>query len=1563
MNNNDDTKIQSDMTYTYINTIDEFINNIFDILNNILSSKQNELLKYLHNIIKKKTIIDIEPIIKLINLIITDVNKKISQDWATINKYLIGKNKEHILQIIDNYIYIYIFIYLSYFIDIKIIRYLLIKIKKINNYELNANNIAMIINYSELIKDILLIVDNIDNIKKIQTLSFYNAEQVITFMNSVGIEFIKEHFMKSNNKYQHNILKNIIFKKIYIYQDKINIFKLIEQSELEQSEFIYIHIIDSIIDEIDYSTIENLFISGNYKHNIAEFMYDMLINYENEITTQLQTDTKINQLFEKNILIPITDEFLRYHKDIESYDKNVGTSKIITTEKVAQKNNTKIKYIVTKINQVIDLNSVSHKKNNLVQTEINKLFYPSMLYRKAVIINEIEELQIINKLLKQGKQTISNNEYYSELISFRTYPYLNFKDFSNYGFSFKPTETITTIRNCNFEYKNELTYPTQYNNYLQIRTASSNNTVNIVGVAINPNALINTYRHLDIFTCIKLNNTYQINEKQQNGYIHTIKLLKEQLLHDLNYKLLLYWIFDKKYDKITLNKYENLSQLNFEEYFKYLLSNIYDELIVITYEKIINIINVEKSLNLFKINNIIRNISNQLLDITTTSYYNDILLYSYQSKLKKNNILLYDINENIIPGLNKELIKIPTYIDTQTTQPIIVIKKHDFLIGKKEEEENPLLETALCQHQLTWNVILMYKKKDPNKFIQQLYEFIKKYVIENKDNEYICKSCFQYVDINKYIYDTFDSDISNVAISVSLEADLENIFEYEKYTKGIKNMDKMIERIAYISNMQFLLGNDITNKHKRQNIIKNTIDLITVQLSNYDLSNVHMRKERLESVHKLYGINKELSIYFVFPMDNSIFSFSSTDIDKFKRYKYNNIIAYFVFLMLCDITNINIMQFNYDKLLNYEIFDKHAIKLFDGLLIRINNSNDIKPITNYKLLCFVIYYLSTMIIKFNFWFFDNQKLKSKKNTIHPVLQQTVIHTIVDLINSILEINTRKTKNYIYEYIATKFFIKLHKLYDNNSSVDVIKHIYSILNKSTNISNNIIKHKKTLIITNDNSSTYGNKQIKTHLAYYNVKSLIPDYNIIYYIGIDNVNNIFKKYYTDTLEKIYKYYDLFGNKRMHPLLSIESNNLEKDVKTISKIIYSKYNQYSNYNDHLNKIVLSNVDYATNYKTKFDKINIVDVVDTLIKSMEKIIGVDININNNNIYLKKTVYIIDHDYLGHTKTTKTILFDSDNIIKFIKNDTFLKMDIYQYFDKSQNIYIYYHGTQLFLLGYKHVNNEYTAVSSNCYLKINHSIQHNLLLLGHSHLNYTIDSTNSITNITDIIRQRITNLKNCIKEFQTIVYQLKNKYTQFTNSSTHLLLKQFKNKFINLNYYLDGERIFAEWKDIIDSIYVIPLKSNSNIELDANTLSATKFIKYNNSDNMLLYYLCSQIQQFININAEPSNQSKLIIFISSIINVLSEQYLLNDTIFRNNEIKKFNLLLTNFVSVSHCSADDCIDNSTSSTLSDDAITAIANENEDMKEQLDAIDIDLELDADITDDSDDGMLMIREADD
>lgn len=1559
---------EDNINFAYINSIDIFIDKSIDTLNDLIKGeiKINQIDKLISGLHSKLDYTDL-------NVVLTD-EKTIKVIKDTISKYF----------------YLYCLLRLAFINNIDEIRDLLIKQEKIGKFVLDTNNIYLVIYYATMIIDINLIIKNMNDLTKVPDIQ--KKTNALNFLNNLGQDFVTEIFIKNNKSYKHNVLKTIIFREIYKTTDMPNIIKLIELEELSKAEFTYIDIVDSLIDEIDYDTIEKLFSSKDTRKDMAEYMYEMLVDYETKFDTQtVSQEQKINELFNNNILIPITDEFLRYHKDSERYEKNVGTQKIDPRERTSKKDNTKIRYIVTKINKLIDYHNIKKKGDKNSIEELNKLLYPSLIYRKVVIINELEELSIINKIINQGKHAMENNEFYSDLISFRSYPYINFKDVNKYGFQFKFDNTKLALRYCNFEYKDAEKFPMQYKNYIQTRVAPKDNYVNIVGVAINPVHLDDPLRKKETATCIKLSGTTDISNGK-NGYMNTLKVIKNLVNNDVGYQMMPYWIFNKNNDKIKMKTYENLSQMNSEEYFKFLISKIYDELISVTYERIINKINQNLDLTLFGTKEIINSIQNSLITIYNSNYYNDVLSYIYYRKFSLSNLPLYDKNENKIPGLNSKLIKIPTYKETEKKEATILIKKQEFLTGVAEEEIDELIESSLCQHQITWNLINIYKKKDPNKFNQALFEFIKKYVTENKDKEYICTSCYQYVDVKKYMHDSFTSSINNVALSVPLEANLENVPEYEKYSKAIKNMDKIVEKMAYISGVQLYLGNNPTNKYRRQDIIKYTIDLILLQNLNYDTSNINMRKERLESSYKLYGVNKDLSNYFIFDMDNNLFTYSSKDTDKYKRYKNNNILGYIVFLILCELNFGQIIQLNYDKLVNFTIFDKFAISLFDGLQIRINNGNDVRNLSNYKLLCYIIYYFSGMIIKFNYWYTDNQKLDSKGNMINPLLQKMIIHTVVDLINSILEINTRKNKNYIYEYIATKFFNKLNNIYSNNVSKDIIERLSSINDKKIEVVNNKIRIKskdQSLILSLEKQheiSSFGYNVKQALPGKYFINSYTKDEKILDILGIKGLEQITMKQYKNTLEKIYKIFNEDGSKRG----TILSNVSNLDIKILEKHANSVIKVEIHRNKESNKLIeiklkaiekeyLENVEYQENLKKSFNK-DLFVVIDTVISEMENVIGKNININNANIYLNKTVYIINHDHLGNTRNEPIIFTDHENKLEFKKDEPYFKTDVYYFIDKARNITNYYDAFNLYFLGYKEMNKDYIQVkNSNKYLKINHSIKTKLSLLGHSKINYEVspeikDNKYKLFDFTsNVIRNRVHNLKNIIKEFQTIIYQIKNKYSGY---GINPLVKQYIDKFKSLVYYnSEGDRIFENWKYVVDSIFMNNLKSNINIELTTKSLSdksnvfylnANKIIKFNNNDNLLIYYLCQQIQEFININKDQYNQTKLVYLISSIINSLFDQYNLAETIFMNNEVRKFNILLTN---ISYTDKDvDTLDitNLTEggedvdeSKLTDEQKQKLEDENEDNKETDEGMDLDLDMDMDTADDSDEGTEMIQ----
>jgi hypothetical protein len=237
----------------------------------------------------------------------------------------------------------------------------------------------------------------------------------------------------------------------------------------------------------------------------------------------------------------------------------------------------------------------------------------------------------------------------------------------------------------------------------------------------------------------------------------------------------------------------------------------------ITYQSILTEIEKYNELDVITIKNIIKELETTLVLIPRQSMkYAEISKLIYYIKTEAE----ADIKDHIENRIDIDFIKLPIILKEKIKIHIINISKKELL--EKKIDDNDMYEGHICQHTISWNNIIRLRKTNPNKFNQELFSFIKKYVIENKDKDFVCKSCYQLIDLRKYTNETF-SNSDTIIISNSLETELETIREYEKYSKSIKNMDKIIEDFEQITVDNELLQDirymDYYNAHRFGNWI------------------------------------------------------------------------------------------------------------------------------------------------------------------------------------------------------------------------------------------------------------------------------------------------------------------------------------------------------------------------------------------------------------------------------------------------------------------------------------------------------------------------------------------------------------------------------------------------------------------------------------------------------------------------------------------------------------------------------------------------------------------------
>ena len=230
---------------------------------------------------------------------------------------------------------------------------------------------------------------------------------------------------------------------------------------------------------------------------IARDLYE-LVNDSNRIIPISTTDSKNNDLLGlNNMVIPIVDDFLRYHRDSERLEteeekgfippvstnnaKNIQLALLYQQRK--KKENTKAQLIVNKIDAISDYYSDNVRNNDTLRNDIKRYFQGPLSYRKAVLHNYLDEVKVMNKIINQGRRAMEENEYFLELIQIISNAYFNFKDFQNYGTALGLTNEnpINMLRYSNIEYQNQLS-----NLEVDMRTGINEAIVNLVGLAIGP---------------------------------------------------------------------------------------------------------------------------------------------------------------------------------------------------------------------------------------------------------------------------------------------------------------------------------------------------------------------------------------------------------------------------------------------------------------------------------------------------------------------------------------------------------------------------------------------------------------------------------------------------------------------------------------------------------------------------------------------------------------------------------------------------------------------------------------------------------------------------------------------------------------------------------------------------------------------------------------------------------------------------------------------------------------------------------------------------------------------
>jgi hypothetical protein len=1468
-----------------------FISNIDNYLDKIIDKF------YEHNLKKEifKNFSKDENFVKYQNEIINNVKNFINTlNKKELNNIISNKdNIDYILNIVKRYCMFYTYLGLSYYY--KNSRDLFItniietsKNQKDSEYQIvnffNSENNSKIINFYSIIKNLLELREfkTIERIKITLNNNPIKYNDTINFINELGEDYVEKYiFIKDNF---HNIIKTFIFKIIYLNEEKVEITKILNEENDKDAEYKYIDIVVAKNEKIiDFTILKDFINLDDDIRGKTEDFYDFLLEYKKAQQFNISSTKKIIEfLFDNKMLIPITEDFMRFHKNNYKYEKTEGKTR----------DDTKIKYIINIVNKVRNFHSKTYKTNPKLKVATKELFFKQLAERDAILYNALEENNIISKL--RDTQT-TDAEYIIDLENINKYIYLNYKDLSKDGFKLRTENTVQGIRYSSIKNKSKL----------ELRMGSSDNPVNVVGVIFNP-----SNRQLECFNKKDIRDIHDIDKNGFNGFM---KILNEKF--GSNQKNLYYWLFNNEKDIVNINEYKNLSNSDSSRYVQILLSEIYPTYLKLLNKKILKEIKNNKP-DIHTIKEIIRkyknNINNAGLDINfSKSVLNQVIDLFYEDL----EIDIDELDNKLLEQQNKT-IKIPTSNKVKEVDDKIIVGLKEDKIDLEEIKIQPI-----CHHYVKWTNLSRIPKKRSDELNQAVFDFVKQYVRVNEIGLYVCKSCSETLNLKKYVYEgTYVPELDTfMTTNLATNQKLENIPKYSKYTRTIRNIEKNLEKICGLLNINYYIGNTPVIKLRRRTVIKDVIDLILIHTK-------YLRKQPKDRIIKAsenYGINKDLTNLFFFELKDDIFLTSAEETDYYKIIKFNNIISYLVLIILADLNTGQILSFKEDKKCNFYLFSKIKDIMFSNLFFRVSKTEKI-PVIKIEGFAYTLFYFSCMLTNNNVWLWDYNK---KENNIF-VVQKLFIHTMIDLINTLFEANFRDKKNYFYELIVNRFKQRLKSIYNDNNLLLTIKKESSNKIKVKDGKVTYVTKKDKIININDiNENNYylyekidcgvevgildkfkkteklllfdklsNCEDGKFHKFSFNKdkKDLICDLCKKSYSELNNnktfdkvdkeKGKLLKLIYLRNLGEKYcisgKIHDIDENNKCrkcglnmnerkytnNELFKLE-NNLKENIneefqKSFNQI--KKYKQIKKNKKDYIKDVIENLNKKYQKNTE-GKIN--NYINDFIDFLKNKVGSKVNIMNKNIFLDKNKYILDIDLYGN-KLKKPIELIGENNIEY-KFDKYFKKNVIIIKDNINRATLYFDEITKIYLGYSK-NDKYEKIKNNFSLKIEYSIKNMLELLGLTNVNYNINYTDynyskmsldelnnhKIKIINDIIRARVFNLRQIINNINSIIDKVKFKKSNDSMNVLNVLVKQFQQQIdkINLDSGDGSKKVFKHLSVINNNLNINKVDNNLDIKITSNYLNILFLQEINNLDSKLLFYLIYNLKRILEYNENKTN-------------------------------------------------------------------------------------------------------------
>lgn len=1446
------------------------------------------------------------------------INSFIQSFFDSLDKSLIDKitnsprNIEHIRDIIKRYLAYYVFLTLAYYypgtnkeFSNNLIQYSRLQERSnviIRNFFDTANNYS-VIKYYKLIKDVsrLIMMTEIE-VAAIDKIAYASAFE---FIEDLGQDYVDNYLLQIKDGVvsvnEHNLIKTIVFKLIYQNQDRTRVFEILAETEEENLEYTYIDIVVTDASVIDVNSLSKLFTGKAYASAMAHILIDLLTQDEPVLPS---IDANNNNLLALPIVMPIVDNFLRYHQ--ESYKTEAETNRsalplfennaqnvreLLLQQKRDKNSDTLAQIIINNVDIVSEYYSPAVQNNPDAKSKIDKLFKNIFQTRKAVIHNYEEEVAVVHKLKSHGKFTDEMRESFLEMNEILNNAYFNFRDFSGYGTKIilELERSISVLRYANIEFPSD-------NEFLDVHSVLPEKTINLVGLAIPPitNLPVMCHRRRDLV------NIREFGENGFESFLNLMKLLwidtiefngkslwhNHRNLKDPRYSKVIYWIYDPSKDTYDLDHYENSKAFDNQDSIKLMNSILYTRLDQMLRERLHTLVAKNKNIRFQQMLSLLHQYvhRNRLSNVQIDKY-----LDQYQRSKTLTKTPPIEITRES-PPIYRPIKQTPKpyaeidFVDPTNPQPFVVFKEKTDADGAR---------SVRCGHEVEWNRIYRLKNTDINAFNNSMSLFVDKYVTKTTMLDFNCKLCGMMLPVEQYVKDAvYDNETETLQSQyIPDTTPLQEIDGYQNYAVLIQRLDHMINnRISLITGTNLFQGKDTSKLVYRKILVKNIIDIVLLH-NKINMAKNTPQNVRAEYFRKNFGVNPNRDEIYFFDLQNEFDEEKGAD-----RLQFHNVLLYLMLCYMIELTGSQIIGMEYDRESSIFYWLRYGPRFFEGLRIRTNKTDtETVPITNYPVLCYLIYSFGYLFYKSRLWYVPDVV----PNKINVAVMSHQIHSMVDLINSII-MDASRHDNYVYNLISSKIFSHMNKEFSDLSIIELLKQRQS---KYDNRPDAIAKKEERYLVDIVMSpAVLSARHIPSTFA---APFTYRDYSQSMYVITDDFTdyticpngefrrfrpincpdkptgeNRFDVYFDRIMLKTAKTRRCLSGK-LHDFHQGKCNNCGREIDAAytkadidelitnmmtmeEKSAKADYGKAQALDQHIQEKDSRDAKLLETIKPKTVSENIASIVSQFSSVLDPAADLGYSVP---FFLDKTVYIIDHKYTG--SKIDPIYLDSEKVI-FQANQPHYKTDVYYYTDNKADVTVYYDAISKLMLGYKPKHKDYVNNDQGGhYLKINPGVKDKLALMAWPTQFLTIEDQ-AASSLDGLMRNHILSLKRAIDTFCYVLSQTKNDKHAIDSISAKYRILDFKET-----------KHLAEWGKIRDLFVYEPVTMDSIPEyIDAHVLN-----RLDKTGAAMYTWLHSMIHALL-----EANKARKPILVELFIAIINQIYEENNTDSYNNsfDLRRF---------------------------------------------------------------------------